>query len=316
MNLRPTWNWPSGNSLHYCFKAALAALVGYALSYGDAWNAMYSAFSAALVVGTSRGEDTGSAANRMRGSVAGIIVGVSCALLHLPPFAAVSLGIGATAWLCTGWGWGIPAARIGATLCAATVLAHSGDAIDYTLHRAANTLIGIACGLAVSYFVLPVRGRDALAASASKALKASSKLLARLAEPQRRLVGEEALAVVTAIHDLDKVLTDARKEFGGEEERLRRIARGVAVGCLGTVAAALAITELQREGSDEQLQSLKLRAQALAERAAREPAWSAVLPGAAHAQTQVQKEQAAELALHGLELGLRNVERTLDALGL
>lgn len=316
MDLRPTWTWPSGSSLTYCLKVALAALVGYALSYGDAWNAMYSAFSAALVVGTSRGEDTGSAANRVRGSVAGIIVGVSCALAHLPPYAAVSIGIGATAWLCIGWGWGIPAARIGATLCAATVLAHSGDAIDYTLHRALNTLIGIACGLAVSYFVLPVRGRDALAASASKALKASSKLLAKLAEPEHRLVGEEGLAVVAGIHDLDKVLTDARKEFGGEEARLRGIARDVATGCLGTVTAALAISELQREGSAEQLQALKQRAQALAERAAREPAWSTVFPTAAQRQSEVQKEQAEELALHGLEMGLRNVERTLDALGL
>jgi len=316
MNLRPTWTWPSGSLLNYCFKAALAALVGYALSYGDAWNAMYSAFSAALVVGTSRGEDTGSAANRMRGSVAGIIVGVSCALAQLPPYLSVSLGIGATAWLCVGWGWGIPAARIGATLCAATVLAHSGDAIDYTLHRALNTLIGIGCGLLVSYFVLPVRGRDALAASASKALKASSQLLARLAEPEHRLVGEEGLAVVAGIHDLDKVLTDARKEFGGEEERLRRIARDVAIGCLGTVTAALAFSELQREGTTEQLQVLKQRAQALAERAAREPAWSTVFPADEQPHAEAQKEQAAELALHGLELGLSNVERTLDALGL
>lgn len=310
--LRPHWSWPEGSPLHYCAKVALAALVGYLLSIGDAYTAMYGAFSAALIVGGSRGEDTGTAMNRVRGSLAGIVVALACALATLPPALGVSIGIGATAYVCMGFGWGVSAARVGATLCAATVLAHSNDALDYTLMRATNTLIGIACGLLISYFVLPVRGRDALAKSASSALQACARLLAVLGEAERRPIGDEGLAVLAAINELDKVLIDARQEFGGEEARLRQVAREVVIGCLGSVTAALALAELQHNCSAPPLAQLKERALALSRRASVEPAWGKALPAA----TPVQRQQAEELSLHGLELGLRNVEQSLEALGL
>ena len=184
------WTWTTGTSVRYCFKAALAGLAGFVLSVGDTWSALFGTFSAALVVGESRGEDTGAAVNRVRGTLVGMVVALASVFAELPQLTAVAAGIGATAYLCMGFGWGVSAARVGASLCAAIVLSHSADAFYYTPMRALNTLIGIGCGLAISYFVMPVRGRDALIRSAKAALKMTAKLLESLAGHDQRAVEE------------------------------------------------------------------------------------------------------------------------------
>ena len=78
MRFTPRWNWPRDSALQYCLKVSLATLLGYLLSFGGVSYAVYGAFTAALVVGNSRGEDMGGAANRVRGSVAGMLVGMRC----------------------------------------------------------------------------------------------------------------------------------------------------------------------------------------------------------------------------------------------
>jgi uncharacterized membrane protein YccC len=109
---------PRANALRYCVKVSLATLVGYLLSFGDVTYAVYGAFTAALVVGTSRGEDIGSAANRARGSIVGMFVGIAASHWAPHPAIAVALGIGVTSYVAMGCGWGQAAARVGASLCA------------------------------------------------------------------------------------------------------------------------------------------------------------------------------------------------------
>src|ERR1700752_2180543 len=123
MRLALSWKWPRGTAMQYCIKVATATLLGYLLSFGGVMYAVYGAFSAALIVGASRGEDVGSARNRVRGSLGGMLVGIALSQARVPPAIAVTLGIGATAYICMGWGWGVAAARVGASLCAVTVLA-------------------------------------------------------------------------------------------------------------------------------------------------------------------------------------------------
>ena len=219
------WTWPRGTAAVYCLKVAAAALLGYLLALGGPTYAMYSAFSAALIVGASRGEDTTSAANRVRGSIAGMVVGVALSYVPMPGAFAVTLGIGATAYLCMGFGWGLPAARIGASLCAVTVLLHGRDALQYDVMRNANTLIGIGAGLLVSYVVLPVRGRDAMKRSTSNALAAVSELLATMARPGGEPPLEQYVAVVQGMIEFEKAWRDARKEFGADADALTALGR-------------------------------------------------------------------------------------------
>lgn len=243
MGIRLQWTWPRDTSLQYCAKVAAASLVGYLLSFGDSQYAVYGAFSAALIVGASRGEDVGSAANRVRGSLAGMLVGVLLSQAPLPPALAVAIAIGATAYVCMGCGWGASAARIGASLCAVTVLMHHHDALDYTAMRSANTLIGIAAGLLVSYVVLPVRGHDAMARSARRAFKAVGELLAPLEagqEPPR----DRLIAVIDSLADLEKAFKDGSREFGGDPAALLEMARHAALACIGALTVVLAHREL------------------------------------------------------------------------
>jgi uncharacterized membrane protein YccC len=316
MRMPLKWNWPRDSSLGYCFKAGLAALLGYLLSVGGPWYSVYGVFSAALIVGASRGEDTVDAARRVRGSLAGMLMGVALTQLGLPPAVSVALGIGGTAYICMGCGWGIAAARIGSSLCAVTLLMHATDPMGYASMRGLNTLIGIASGMLVSYVVLSVRGRDVMARSAKHALQAVSELLDSLARTEQPSERSQYRAVLDNMVECEKALMDARNEIHGESQGLRSVAREIALACVGALSAALAHSELRRcpAGLEESAQLLR-DAQALARRAQ-----SAALD----AQCAVVAEQAKcedpptgldTAAMQALSLALRKVEHALRALG-
>ena len=74
-------------------------------------------------------------------------------------------------------GLGLPAARIGATMCVVLLMTHEGDATRYSLLRLANTAVGIVVGMAVSFLVWPVRGDDALTRAVREVLAATAEVL-------------------------------------------------------------------------------------------------------------------------------------------
>ena len=77
----PKWRTPRGTQLRHCAKVALAAVVAYALTFGGRNDyALFSAMGASLVVGGSVGEDLSTSLNRVRGTVAGALVGAALAI--------------------------------------------------------------------------------------------------------------------------------------------------------------------------------------------------------------------------------------------
>lgn len=321
MQLRVRWDWPRHAALLYCAKVCAATLLGYVLAVGDEGYAVFAAFTAALVVGASRGEDTGSAANRVRGSLAGMLAGLGAAYLGVSPALAVAAGVGVTAYLCMGFGWGAPAVRVGASLCAVTVLLHSEDALGYAAMRAVNTLVGIAAGLLVSYLVFPVRGRNALERSMRRTLAAVAALLAEVSRSERPVAAAFYLKVLEGMIDLEKVLHDAEKEVRGEFQALEKIARQLELVCIGALSAALAHAEL-RGGSSmaPALAPMRMQADFLAARILK----ALVAPDVvASAQAELPRRPAGpltearadEMALQGFAHGLRRIEGALQALG-
>ena len=306
MRLPFHWNWPLGTALHYCGKVFCATLLGYLLTIGDASYAIYSTFTAALVVGTSRGEDIGGAA--VRGSLAGMLAGlILTQAAILPPALSVALGVAVTAYLCMGFGWGMPAARIGATLCAVTVLLHAGDALSYAGMRLLNTLVGVAAGLLVSYLVLPVGGKRAVSRATRTALKAVVELLAELARSEQTAQAARLVAVLDGMTGLEKVLHDADLEVGGEAAALEERVRQAQLVCLGALAAALAHSELPA-GAQVQAEPLRRQAQEIAQRIA-----SGTTPDGD--PTGEAPPLGDESALQGLALSLRKIEAALQKLG-
>jgi uncharacterized membrane protein YccC len=301
------WSWPHGGALHYCGKVFCATLLGYLLTIGDASYAIYSTFTAALVVGASRGEDIGGAANRVRGSLAGMLAGLALTQAAIPPALSVALGVAATAYLCMGFGWGMPAARIGATLCAVTVLLHGGDALSYAAMRLLNTLVGVAAGLLVSYLVLPVGGKDAVSRASQAALQAVGALLDALARSERTAHAAHLVAVLDSMTGLEKVLHDADREVGGQALALEQRVRQTELACLGALTAALAHSEVPA-GAQAQAEPLRRQAREIAQRIA-----SGTAPAAADAGEAASLRDDA--ALQGFALGLRKIETALHRLG-
>lgn len=302
------WTWPGGEARRYCVKVTVATGAGYLLAIGGADHAVYGAFSAALIVGASRGEDIGSASNRVRGSVAGMLAALALALSPLPPALAVAIAVGATAFLCMGAGWGIPAARVGASLCAVMVLMHGGDVIEYSAMRIANTLIGIGAGLVVSYAVLPVRGRDAVERDSRKALDAVAALLDAFTRgdpvPTARFQ-----AAIEGMHALEKTMHDADREFGSDPLALRPHARQVEIACLGVLMAGVGHAELRaRPEGMSAIDELQRRAAELAGRA-REAKVDWTHPPTAGSTAAYAEGRST------FEQGLRKVEEALRALG-
>lgn len=172
----------------YCAKIGLAAALGYLLTQGtENQYAVYSAFSAALVVGATVGEDLATSVNRVKGTLVGMLAGMAVSLAFGPSAIAVGLAVALTALLSVGLGWGVPAARIGVTLCIITLVMHRADALEYNVLRALNTVIGVAVGLAVSVVVWPVHARDAVQRASADALEAAARLLDALGAGERDL---------------------------------------------------------------------------------------------------------------------------------
>jgi len=99
----------SGAQWRYCAKVGIAAALGYLLTQGGQNEyAVYSAFTAALIVGTSVAEDLATSENRVKGTIAGMIAGVAISMVFGPSALAVGLGVALTAVFALKLGWGVP----------------------------------------------------------------------------------------------------------------------------------------------------------------------------------------------------------------
>ena len=81
----------------------------------------------------------------------------------------------------------MPVARIGVTICIITLAWHSANAVHYDLFRALNTLIGIVAGLAVTFFVWPVRSPAELERTMRGVVSVSRDLLDAVARGEQNL---------------------------------------------------------------------------------------------------------------------------------
>lgn len=201
----------SGSQWRYCVKVGIATAVGYVLTLGDVSQySIYSAFTAALVVGTSVGEDLATSVNRVKGTLAGMIAGTLVSALVGPNFLTIGVSAALTALIALAFGWGITVARIGITICIITLAVHSANAVDYELLRALNTLIGIVAGLATTFFIWPVRSRIVIERAAAEVLAASRALLDAMARDERELrslagrLHDRVAAVVKAGRDAQR----------------------------------------------------------------------------------------------------------------
>ncbi len=196
--------------LRYCIKVGIASGVGYLLTQGQRNDyAIYSAFAAALVVGSSVGEDLATSANRIKGTFTGVIAAMVASAFFGPSWITVGLASMLTAAMALASGWGIQVARVGVTVSVVTLVAHDSNAVQYDLLRAWNTLIGVAVGLAVSFLIWPARGRGQVNEAAREVLAVSMRLVDAMdrGKPLRRLQSElhDALsAVVKAWRDLNR----------------------------------------------------------------------------------------------------------------
>jgi uncharacterized membrane protein YccC len=223
---------PGTPQWRYCAKVGIAAALGYLLSVGgDNQYAIYSTFTAALIVGGSVGEDFATSGNRVRGTIAGMAAGLAVSAFFGPSAFAVGFAAALTALLALFLGWGIPVARIGVTLCIVSIVAHGVHGLEYDSLRAANTLLGVAVGLAVSFFLWPVRARDEVERASQRVLEAAARLLEAMSAGEPDLRAAE-LRLYESIGAVVKAGRDARLE------RRLRLAR------TGHDAAALEILQL------------------------------------------------------------------------
>jgi uncharacterized membrane protein YccC len=236
----------SGAQWRYCAKVGIATALGYALTQGGQNQyAIYSAFTAALVVGTSVGEDLATSANRVKGTLVGMVAGMAAAALVGPSFLTIGASASLTALLALAFGWGVPVARIGVTVCVITLAVHSVDALHYDFYRAVNTLIGIVAGLAVTFFIWPVRGRIELERTMQQVLSACRALLDALARGEQNLrplqgkLHDDIAAVVKAGRDAYREWQAGRPIEVDEARVIDVIRLGVEVlsAALGTPSA-------------------------------------------------------------------------------
>jgi uncharacterized membrane protein YccC len=178
----PKWRTPKGTQLRHCAKVALAAVVAYALTLDDRNEyALFSVMGAALVVGGSVGDDLSTSLNRVRGTVAGALVGAALAIMLGKTIWSLGIAVGVMAWLSIGLGWGSAAMRVGIAMALVILFTHAADAAHYGVWRVVNTLMGVVIGIAISRFVWPIRGHDEVAAAIDRALTATTIALDALA---------------------------------------------------------------------------------------------------------------------------------------
>lgn len=211
----------SGSQWRYCAKVGIATALGYLLTQGGLNEyAIYSAFTAALIVGTSVGEDLATSLNRVKGTLAGMLAGMGVSALVGPNFVTIGLAATFSGLIALAFGWGVTVARIGITVCIITLAVHSNNALNYDLYRALNTLIGVIAGLAVTFFIWPVRGHTEIERATAGVLAASRALLEALArgEPNLRpLQGK--------LHDSIAAVVKAGRDF----QRERRAGQPVTI---------------------------------------------------------------------------------------
>jgi uncharacterized membrane protein YccC len=244
----------------YCAKVGVASALGYLLTQGGQNQyAIYSAFTAALVVGTSVGEDLATSAHRVKGTLAGMIGGMAVAALLGPNFLTVGISAALTGLLALAFGWGIAVARIGVTVCIITLAVHSVDALHYDLYRAVNTLIGIVAGLAVTFFVWPVRGPAEVERTMEAVVSVSRTLLDAVAHGEhdlRKLEGKLHDSVAAVV----KAARDAAREQKTGQPAIIDEARVLEVVQLGIDVLSAAL----RAPSTSSLEALSHRADRLA----------------------------------------------------
>jgi uncharacterized membrane protein YccC len=206
------WKPLSGPQWRYCAKVGIAAALAYALTRGaDNQFGIYSALTAALIVGASFGEDLAASGSRVKGTLAGMIAGLAVSAFFGPSVMAVGLAVSGTALLALALGWGVPVARVGLTVCIITLVFHAQNALEYDLLRALNTVIGVAVGLAVSFFVWPVRARESIQRAVDETLAAVATLLDALPADEKD-VRPALIALYDAIGALVKAGREAQVE--------------------------------------------------------------------------------------------------------
>ena len=258
----PKWRTPKGTQLRHCAKVALAAVVAYALTLGERNDyALFSVMGASLVVGGSVGEDLSTSLNRVRGTVAGALVGGALAIVLGKTIWSLGIAVGVMAWLSVGLGWGSAAMRVGIAMALVILFTHAADAAHYGVWRVVNTLIGVVIGIAISRFVWPIRGRDEVAAAIDSALTATTAALGALAQG----VSSDALRplqvqVLDTLADIRTARTNARLA--------RKLDRGVDLlteravlavrAAIDTLGASLKLDELVQAGARvESLQAVR-----------------------------------------------------------
>lgn len=241
------WITPQGARLHYCAKVGIAAFFGYVLCIGERQQyGVYGAFTAALIVGTSVGEDLATSGNRVFGTLVGMASGLGMAVAFGSSVWSLAAGMALTAFIATGFGWGVPAARIGASVCAVIIAAHAGNALEYSLMRSANTLLGVGVGMLVSLLVLPVRGRDEIARGRAATLVAAAAVLDRNGRVGHDDPSALRLALLSAALALEKTAKDMARERILKEDvvGLLQQARHAQTVGLCAMASSLAAAEL------------------------------------------------------------------------
>lgn len=227
----------------YVAKVGIAAALGYALTLGN-YNqySIYSAFTAALVVGTSIGEDLATSGNRVKGTVAGMASAMIVTALFAPSFWTVGLSVALTTLIAVGFGWGVPVARIGVTIGIVTLAMHTNNAIEYDAMRFVNTAVGVVVGLAVSFFAWPTRGHEELKRAGTQLLDAIGKLLDALERGDIRPRAAEG-KVHDAIAAVVKSVRDTQREQQVGQKTEVDVPRVISVLRLGMDALSAALAE-------------------------------------------------------------------------
>ena len=282
----PNWRTPRGTQLRHCAKVALAAVVAYALTLGGRNEyALFSAMGASLVVGGSVGEDLRTSLHRVRGTVAGALVGAGVAIVLGKTIWSLGIAVGVMAWLSVGLGWGSAAMRVGIAMAVIILFTHSPDATHYGVWRVLNTLMGVVIGIAISRFVWPIRAQDEVAAAIGRALTATTAALDALAR------GGSPDAVRQLQVQLLDTLTEIRTARTNAE-RARQIDRGADLltartvlavrAAIDTLGASLKLDELVQAGARaECLQAVR----------------HAIAPLAAHADVTSSEELVNDFAV-------------------
>src|SRR6266550_2017400 len=247
------WRTPRGPQLRYCAKVALAAVAAYALTLGEHNDyALYSVMGAALVVGGSVGEDLNASFNRVRGTLAGAVVGSALAYALGTSIWSLGVAVAVLAWLSVGLDWGTAALRVGIAMALVVLFAHTDDAAKYVGWRVLNTLIGVSVGIAVSRLVWPVRARAEVAGAIDQALAATAAALEALARgASSHTLLPLQLGVLDALAAMRTARTNARlaQQLDRNADLLSTQTVLAVRAAIDTLGASLRLDELAQAGA-------------------------------------------------------------------